>query len=90
MKVIETGRPWSGVDQVMLSVVRLVQDEHWSVVGAAAELRAESHEQAALAQARARLAAVQLQRRSVFGDRAIALLSAALGQKADDDGTWLA
>ena len=90
MQVKEAGRPWSRVDQVMLAVVRLVQDECWSVVDAAAELRRQGHDAGAMAQARARVAAVQLDRRSVFGDRAIALLNAALGEKADDDGTWSA
>ncbi len=88
MQVKETGRPWSRVDQVMVAVVRLVQDTCWSVIGAAAELRGQGHDEAALAQARARVAAAQLERRSDFGDRALALLNAALGEKADDDGAW--
>lgn len=55
MDVKETGRPWSRVDQVMLAVVRLVQDDHWSVVSAAAQLREQGHNEAALALARARV-----------------------------------
>lgn len=88
MQVKETGRPWSRVDQVMLAVVRLVQDDRWSVVTAAAELRGQGYEEPALAQARARVSVVQLERPSVFGDRALALLDVALGHKLDDNGEW--
>lgn len=88
MNVKEAGRSWGPVDQAMLAVVRLVQDEDWSVVSAAAELRAQGHDEAALTQARARIASVQLERHSDFGDRALALLNAALGEKMDDNGEW--
>lgn len=88
MDVKETGRPWSRVDQVMLAVVRLVQDDHWSVVSAAAQLREQGHDEAALALARARVSAARHERPGVFGDRALALLDAALGHKVDDNGDW--
>lgn len=88
MQVKTTGRPLNGADRVVLAVVRLVQDDHWSVVSAAAELRGQGHDQTALAVARARVSAAQLERPGVFGDRALALLDAALGRKVDDNGDW--
>ena len=72
-------RPWSSVDQLVLELVRLVQDEHWSDVDAAAELRRQGHDENALVLARARVAAAQVERPSAYGDRAIATLNAALG-----------
>lgn len=77
-------RPPNRVDEAML--VRLVQDDHGSLLDAAAELRRRVHDPAALARARARVAATMAERPSAFGDRAIVTLNAALTAGDPGDG----
>lgn len=82
-----TRRRWSRVDRAVMELVRLVRDEHWSEVDAAAELRRQGHDATVLTMARARVAAATIERGSVYGDRAIATVNAALVPSADEGGS---
>ena len=78
MRGTRTTRRGSRIDRAMLALVRLVHDDRWTDLDAAAELRRQGHHEEALALARARVISALADRPSVYGDRAVAILDAAL------------